>query len=372
VYLDMVDANLDLDMPVEFLGPGERQLVEIAKALRQKPRLLILDEPTTSLTSPERARLFEVMRGLKKSGIGIVFITHFINEVYEVCDKIVVLRNGIHVGGGRVSEVGRKKVEELMVGHTIEERTLDIGTPRGDVALAVRDFESDRFVGINFEVHHGEILGIAGLMGAGRTELIESIFGLRKTRGTIVLDDRVYRNWNAKMMKNLGVLFIPEDRRTSGIFPTRDVKENISIAALKRFLKRLIPGLGFKGERKGVQAVVSELRIQCSGVDDPITSLSGGNQQKTIVGRWISIQPKICMFDDPTRGVDIGAKDEISRLIAQLAREGNAVVLVSSDINELILLSHRMIIMRKGRFVAELDRNKFNAKEIIAIAATSD
>ncbi len=370
-YLSMVGVELDLDAPVQILGPGECQLVEIGKALYQEPDLLILDEPTTSLSQPERQKLFEVMRALKGHAVGMIFITHFIDEVYEVSDKIVVLRNGAHVGGGPTTETARSHVEELLVGRALLERKLDIGTPAEEVALRATGFDSDRFTDIELAVRRGEILGIAGLMGAGRTEVVESIFGLRKCRGTLELFGKTYRQWSPATLISHGVLFVPEDRRTNGTFPYRSLKENITSANLINLIKRIIPRIGFRGERESALLLAQRHRVMYSDIDDHITALSGGNQQKSILARWMSIAPKVCIFDDPTRGVDIGAKEEISSLIAELACGGCAVIIVSSDIKELIELSHRIIVMRKGRFVAEIGREDFSAQKIIAIAATT-
>jgi ABC-type sugar transport system ATPase subunit len=370
-YLSMVSADFSPDTQVESLGPGERQLVEIAKAIRQKPRLLILDEPTTSLTSPERSRLFVVMQSLKRQGMAMIFITHFIDEVFEVSDRVVVLRNGKQVGASAISEITKRKIEELMVGRAIEDYLIDIGTPASEVALQVKDFHSEYFADVNLAVKKGEILGIAGLMGAGRTEFIESIFGLRRTGGKLVILGKELSRWTPHALIERGVLFIPEDRKNSGIFPTRDLKENISSAKLSQFVHRTIPGLGFRGEKAAAEAVLQALKIAASSIRALITSLSGGNQQKSIVGRWLSIKPRICIFDDPTRGVDIGAKEEIHSLIAKLACDGAAVVLVSSDINEILLLAHRALIMRKGKFVAEFKREDFDARRMISVASST-
>jgi ABC-type sugar transport system ATPase subunit len=370
-FLDMIDVHLDLDSPVETLSPGERQLVEIAKALRQEPGLLILDEPTTSLSMPERQRLFTVMRTLQNQDVGIIFITHFIDEVYEISNRTIIIRNRVCVGDKPTKELSINELEGLLVGRALHQRKLDIGTPGKETALKIINFNSDAFVDIDFEVKYGEIVGIAGLMGAGRTEIVESIFGLRKTKGELVCLGESFSKWNPTMLRDMGVLFVPEDRKTRGIFPTRALRENLTITNLKNCTNPIIPGIGFRGEKESAITLAEKHRIAYSNIEESITSLSGGNQQKSIVARWLSMDPKICIFDDPTRGVDIGAKEEISALIAELAKRGNAIVLVESDINELIELSHRIIILRKGKIVAELKRGEFDTKKIISIAATS-
>lgn len=370
-YADMVKLEANLDLNLELLGPGEAQLVEIAKALYQKPKVLILDEPTASLSHPERQRLFDVMRHLKKQGVGIIFITHFIDEVYEVSDKIIVLRSGKQVGSGMTAEMDRNNVEELLVGRELHERKLDIGTPEDSVALKVNDFQSDAFYDINFTVKKGEILGIAGLMGAGRTEIVESIFGIRKVKGSIELSNRIFSKWCPSQMIKEGMVFISEDRRNCGIFPYRAIKENISSVDIKAFIHQIFKFFGFKGEVEKTTKAADNHSVSYASIESPVSSLSGGNQQKTILARWLYKDPQLCIFDDPTRGVDIGAKEEISKLISELAQRGCAVILVSSDVKELIEISHRIIVMRKGRFVAELKREEFDAQKIISIATST-
>lgn len=371
-YLDMLDVKLDLDSPVETLGPGETQLVEIAKALYQSPELLILDEPTASLTTPERARLFEVMRNLKKQNVGMIFITHFIDEVYEISDKIIVLRNGVHVGGGETGEISREELEKLLVGRAMGEQLFKLSPPGEKTVLSVKEFSCDRFTDVTFELKEGEILGIAGLMGAGRTEVAEAIYGLRRlTSGTMELFGETVSNWSPRTMKKKRVAFISEERKVSGIFPYRSIKENLTCAALSRLVDRRIPGLGWRGEEKHAQRMAEEIALSHGGVELPEISLSGGNQQKSIVARWMALDPEFCIFDDPTRGVDIGAKEQIAGLIVEMARKGCSVLLISSDVNELMHLCHRVMIMRKGRIVGEMERSEFEAQEIIAVAATT-
>ena len=371
-YMKIMNIRLDPDAIVGTLGPGEQQLVEIAKALSHEPRVLILDEPTASLTAPEREHLFEVMNTLKRQNIGMIFITHFLDEVFQISDRVVVLRNSEKVCDDSVKNMNKRQVEELMIGHSVNEGVFELGDICTETALKVIGLESENFTNINFEVKKGEILGIAGLIGAGRTELMESIFGLRKCTGEIEILGKKYRHWNTRKLIQEGVVMIPEDRKNCGIFPKLDLKENITAAQMEAFVDRKIPFLGFKNERKNAEEVLKRYRVKCPGIDAYIHELSGGNQQKVIVGRWLSHEPKICMFDDPTRGVDVGSRAEIGSFIVDLAKRGAAVILVSSDLNELVQLSHRIIVMRRGRFVGEVGKEEFDVRRILSISSSQE
>lgn len=369
-YMEMMNIRIDPDAIVGTLGPGEQQLIEIAKAIRLHPRVLILDEPTASLTTPERERLFTVMNTLKKQNIGMIFITHFLDEVFQVCDRVVVLRNGEKVCDEKITLVSKHDVEEHMVGRSFAARQLELAEPTEEIALKVKDFSSENFANIHFSVKKGEILGIAGLIGAGRTELLESVLGLRKTSGSMELLGEKLEKWTPQMLIDRGMAMIPEDRKNCGIFPRRDLKENITCANIASFVSRKIKNFGFRNERKNAEGVLEKFRVACPGIDAYITELSGGNQQKVIVGRWLSNAPTVCMFDDPTRGVDIGAKEEISNYIVDMARKGTAVILVSSDLTELLSLSHRILVMRRGRFVGEVERENFNLRKILSASSS--
>ena len=370
-YLDMIGADLDPEVTVSSLSTGKQQLVEIAKALRHAGKVLILDEPTTSLTNPEREHLFNIIRKLKNNGLAIIFISHFIEEVYEIADSAVVLRDGHHVGGGSVSELPRRQLEELMVGRPIEDRLAKIGTPQVHPVLKVEDLSSEEDVkNISFELNKGEIIGLSGLMGAGRTELVEAIYGLRPQSGEVWVDGKKITNITPVAMRSLGVSFVPEDRRRNGLFGIRSLKENLTIAAIRDLVQRSIPGIGFKGEKESAIRIANGLHVVHAGIEREIRFLSGGNQQKALLARWLAINPKICILDEPTRGVDIGAKEEIHDLIAELACSGVAVLMVSSELPELIRLSHRIIILRNGRAVKELKRDEFDPMTIIQYAAS--
>ncbi len=369
--LDFLGIEIDPKAIVATLGAGKQQVVEIAKALLYTDKMLILDEPTTSLTAPEREKLFAIMQKLKENGVSIIFISHFLDEIYRVSDKFIVLRDGKQVGHGLLKDVPRNKLEEMMVGRTIGESTIDIGTPTDEEAIRVENLNSYEFNNISFSVKKGEIFGIAGLMGAGRTEVAEGIFGIRKSTGKVFINGEQIQPLTVANMKKNKVCYVTEDRKTNGIFANRPVRENISAAGVERFVSRKLKGFGFKGEKASTQVVADDMNISIPHIESTVSSLSGGNQQKVLLGRWLSTEPRICIFDEPTRGVDIGAKFDIHNAIAQLAKNGVAVIIVSSDLPELLQISHRIMVMRTGHAVGEFKRNEFESVKIISLAASS-
>jgi len=369
--LSVLGIEIDPAMLVEELGAGKQQIVEIAKALLQASRVLILDEPTTSLTAPEREKLFEIIETLKERGIAIIFISHFMEEIYRVCDTFVTLRDGQQVGSGRLSDVGQPELEAMMVGRAVGHDAHAVAEPSSEEMLRVEELSSEDFHDISFSVRRGEIVGLAGLMGAGRTEVAESIYGLRKTTGRILVKGEAVSAVNVREMKRRRVCYVTEDRRSNGLFLNRPVRENLTAAAITRFVRRMVAGIGFAGERKGAAEVVSTMKIALPHIENQVVELSGGNQQKVLLGRWMATEPEIFLFDEPTKGVDIGAKFEIHRKIVDLAAGGAAVVIASSDLLELLNLSHRILVMRKGRIAGEFDRSDFNSVKIISMAASS-
>ena len=369
--LAYLGIDIDTQATVESLGAGKQQVVEIAKALLHADKLIILDEPTTSLTKPEREKLFILMNRLKAKGIAIIFITHFMDEIYEMGDKYIVLRDGQQVGTGALKDTPRKALEEMMVGRAISESVIDIGLPTSVEAIRVESLSSYDFHNISFSVNKGEILGIAGLMGAGRTEIAEAIFGIREAQGEIYIDNAKVSPITISNMKAHQMCYITEDRRINGLFSIRSVKENLSAAAINKFTQRVLSGFGFKGEKDSAQKVVDEMNISIPNIDSAVSSLSGGNQQKVLLGRWLATQPKICILDEPTKGVDVGAKFDIHNKIVALAKKGVAIIIISSDLPEILQLSHRLIVMRAGHNVGEFARSEFDSVKIISLAASS-
>lgn len=369
--LDFLGIDIDVDATVSSLGAGQQQIVEIAKALLRADKLLILDEPTTSLTAPERQKLFAIMEKLTARGVAIVFISHFMDEIYKAAQKYIVLRDGKQVGAGPLKEVKRAELEQMMVGREIGSTRIDVGQPQSEEALRVEKLSSYDFHDISFSVRKGEILGVAGLMGAGRTEVMEAIFGIRPSQGAVFVGGQKVEAITVAEMKRRGVCYVPEDRREHGLFAIRSVRENISAANIAHFVKRRFKWFGFAQERERTNAVVRKMNVSIPHMEAPIGSLSGGNQQKVLLGRWLAAQPDICILDEPTKGVDIGAKFDIHTMIADLAKSGMAVIIVSSDLLELLDTAHRIMVMRSGHAVGEFARADFDAVKIISMAASS-
>ncbi len=356
---------------VEKLSTGKQQIVEIGKALLQAEKLLILDEPTTSLTAPERAKLFEIMNNLREQGMAIIFISHFMEEVMSMSDKYIVLRDGEQVGNGKIADITRGQLEEMMVGREISETVIDIGTPTDKEALRVENLNSSDFVNINFSVKKGEILGISGLVGAGRTEIVEAIFGVSKSTGDLYVMEEKVDKVTINEMLDRKMAMVTEDRRNNGIFGVRSVRENITAASLQNVIKFKKAGLRFVGEEAKAEQVIKDMKVALPHAEAKIKSLSGGNQQKVMIGRWLETQPDIIILDEPTKGVDIGAKFDIHNMVADLAKKGAAVILVSSDLPELFALSHRTLVISNGHLVGEMAREEFSAVTMISLASKS-
>lgn len=370
--LDFLGMDIDPHVTLDSLGAGKQQIVEIGKALLHADKVLILDEPTTSLTAVERERLFLILDKLKARGIAIIFISHFLEEIYRVCDSYLVLRDGVQVASGRLEEVSQRQLEELMVGRSFDSSPDELAedTSAGE-ALRVENLSSADFREVSFAVRQGEIVGIAGLMGAGRTEVAEAIFGLRPASGEVHVHGHPVTDRSVAGMKRLNACYLPEDRRSNGLFLNRPVRENLSAADISRFIKRGLSRLGFSGERQSAQDMAEKMGITIPHINVRVDALSGGNQQKVLLSRWMATEPEILVLDEPTKGVDIGAKFDIHNRIKDLAATGAALVVVSSDLPELLHVCHRILVMRKGRIVGEFIREDFDSVKIISLAASA-
>ncbi len=370
--LAAVGLAIDPRTKVRRLIVAEKQLVEIAKAIARRARLLIMDEPTATLTPGETERLFKLIAQLRADGVTIVYISHKLDEVERVTDEVVVMRDGRFVAQAATAEVSRQQMANLMVGRELA----DLYPPRDPVlthsapAMRVHGFSVPGWAqDIGFEVRAGEILGFAGLVGAGRTELFEGLLGLRPASGEVEMLGRPVphgRGWrNPRDAAKHGLTYLSEDRKGKGLHVDFGLRQNLTLMALERYAT---PWLKPDAERGALAEAVKDYGIRTGSLDVRASSLSGGNQQKLALAKVLQPKPKVVVLDEPTRGVDVGAKRDIYFLIQRLAREGLAVIVVSSELMELIGLCHRVAVMRAGRLVATLDADQLTEEELIAHA----
>lgn len=369
---DELDINIDPRDKVATLSVSQMQMVEIAKAVSYDARIVIMDEPTSSLTEKEVNHLFTIIRKLKDRGCGIVYISHKMEEIFQLCDDITVLRDGQWIATQPLSGMNMEQIIAMMVGRSLTQRFPDKQNQPGNVILEVRNLTSLRqpsIRDISFDLHEGEILGIAGLVGAKRTDIVETLFGLReKSGGTIRLHGRPIKNNSANEAINHGFALVTEERRTTGIYAYLDIGFNSLISNIKKY-KNSFGFLDNSRMKSDTQWVIDAMRVKTPGQHTSIGSLSGGNQQKVIIGRWLLTQPEILMLDEPTRGIDVGAKFEIYQLISELAKKGKGIIIISSEMPELLGVTDRILVMSNGRVAGIVDTKTATQNEIIRLAS---
>lgn len=358
------------------LRVGDQQLVEIAKALAFDADVIIMDEPTSALTEGEVARLFRIIERLRGQGVTILYISHKMDEVFKLADRITILRDGRWVKTVPKSDCTPREITHLMVGREIEQGTQRRPQTSNETLLEVRDLNLPwpgharrwRLEQINFSLKRGEVLGIAGLMGAGRTELLECLFGCSPVRpqGEILLQGKKVAFTHPAQACQAGVALVTEDRKRLGLFSDLNVGENVTLCALSEFSQA--GWVSASRENQAAQNTISQLGVKTAGLSAAITSLSGGNQQKAIIGRWMLTHPRLLLLDDPTRGVDVGAKAEIYRLIDQLCSTGIGVIVTSSELPELMTVSDRILVLCEGRLTGEFPRSEFTEQAIMEAA----
>jgi len=367
---DRLDISIDPEAEVRDLSVANRQMVEIAKAVSYDSDVLIMDEPTSALTEREVTHLFQIIRTLKAEGKGIIYITHKMNELFEIADEVSVFRDGKFVGERPAAEVTRDEIIKMMVGREITQMFPKLNAEIGDVALSVRNLTLEgRFRDISFDLRKGEILGLAGLVGSGRSNVAETLFGVTPaTSGTIAIEGKEIAIRNPGVAMDAGMAFLTEDRKESGGLLQLSAENKMHSGLLRHSHVRA----GFVAE-KAVEALCREqtasLRVRTPDLDEPVLNLSGGNQQKVLVARWLMTHPRILILDEPTRGIDVGAKAEIHRLISELAVKGVAVLMISSEMPEVLGMSDRVLVMHEGRMTGIVDRKDATQVKIMELAS---
>ena len=362
--LDMMQVNLNVRLAVSELGVAQQQIVEIAKAMSFQPSALILDEPTSALAHHETRLLFDLIRALAQKGVAIIYITHRLQELEQITDRVTVLRDGHHIGSVPIQGTTPGSIVHMMFGETIpRERPADLEAESTPV-LRVRNLSRSRaFSDINLTLYRGEILGIAGMLGSGRTELLKALFGADPfDSGEMQIGDVICRQSDPIKMKKLHLAFTPENRKEEGLIQILSTRINICLAGYHHIAPFGITSK--KREREIARQRVKQLDISVPDTDMPVSSLSGGNQQKVVIGNWLNTRPRILLFDEPTRGIDVQAKQQIFNIMWDLSREGISQIFVSSELEELVQVCHRILIMKKGRIVEQVDPAGLSADEL--------
>lgn len=366
--LDQLNTNLEPRTPVKELSAAQRQMVEIAKALSVSARVIVFDEPTASLTMLEVEALFRAIRRLRDRGVSIIFISHRLRDIFEVADRVTVLRDGHGVSTSPVAEVDEGSLVLDMVGRRVEDLSVRRGTKGGEVVLRVNDLCGRGFGGISFEVRAGEVVGLFGLVGAGRTELVRSIVGAEvASSGIVELHGQRHVFHSPKDAIRVGLALAPEDRKLEGLVLGMPVRANITLPSLRRLAR--FEFINQHSERTMAAEYIRALDIRCPSAETAALSLSGGNQQKVVIAKWLARKPTLLILDEPTRGIDVAGKAEVHRLMGDMAERGVAILMVSSELAEVLRMSDRILVMREGALVGELDRAQATEENVMYLAA---
>lgn len=359
--------KIDVRRPVRELGIAEQQIVEVAKAISLEAKILIMDEPTSALTEKEIAELFTRIRQLKATGVSIVYISHRMEELFEIGDRVTVLRDGKNAGTHNISEITKAELIRLMVNRELTQLFPKVRASRGAEVLKVENLSNGTLKNINFSLHRGEVLGIAGLLGSGRSELARAIFGVDRIQtGNIYVKGELQQIKSPRRAIDLGLGFLTEDRKTQGLILALSVKDNICLSSIERFSSFGL--VNAKAEDQAAERFVKELRIKTPGTNQKVINLSGGNQQKVVLSKWLCCQADIFIFDEPTRGIDVGSKAEIYQLMNQLAASGVAIIMISSELPEILGMSDRILVIHQGRITGELTADEATQEKLLHLA----
>lgn len=369
--LNLLNLQRDPKELVGNLSVGEQQLVEIGRALQKDVRFLAMDEPTSALSQTETERLFDIIRSLSQRGVGIIYISHRLEELFQIADAVTVLRDGRFIATKRMAETNEAELVKLMVGRDIDDRYPRYASTPGNVVLEVDDLATASIRGVNLTIRAGEIVGLGGLMGSGRTEVARALTGIDKVvRGSITFTGKQMRFRSPGDAMREGIVLVTEDRKAKGLVLPFSVRENMALPSLR---SRSRFGLVQRpAERQFTQRMVDQLRIKVQDVNQPVQSLSGGNQQKVVIGKWLAQAPRLFILDEPTRGVDVGAKQEIYHLMNDLKAQGKAVLMISSDLPELMAMSDRVYVMHEGRLRGELPGDRLDEESFMTMATGGD
>ncbi len=367
--MDKMGVNIPINAVMSDLSVGQQQMVEICKALMVDAKVLIMDEPTAALTQSETEGLFKLIKSLREKGVSIVYISHRMEEIFELCDRITILRDGTYVGTENIKDITMDDVVRMMIGREIGERyPKRDGVKIGDEVLCVENLcKGKTFQNVNFRVHAGEVLGVSGLMGAGRTEIMHAIFGnLPYDSGRVLINGEAVQIKSARDAINAGIGFITEDRKTEGLLLEKSIAENIELANLGKVSDKSV-----LSKKKGAALVkkgIDEFHIKCFGPQHECNNLSGGNQQKVVIAKWVYTDPKVLILDEPTRGVDIGAKKEIYSVINDLAAKGVAIIMVSSELPEVLGMSDRIMVVHEGKVTGIINAAEADQEKVMTLA----
>jgi rhamnose transport system ATP-binding protein len=365
--LGSLGVELDVTTSVKRLSAANQQIVAIARALVGEAKAVVMDEPTASLTERETQQLFRIISDLTSGGVGVVYISHRLEEIFAISDRITVLRDGHHITTQPASELDAEELVRLMVGRPLNELFTRTASDPGEVTLEVRGLgRAGEFEDVDLVVRSGEIVGLSGLVGAGRSELAQSVFGINPPeKGEILIDGQEVKIGSPQAAMQRGIFYVPEERRSQGLILPFSIKNNITLSILDR-----ISRFGFvpRAERRTADRFAKELSIRGATITDPVSRLSGGNQQKVVLAKSLAREPQILLLDEPTRGIDVGAKSEIYRLIDDLAKEGKAILLISSELEEVLSMSDRIVVMREGRVTGEFNRGEATQEDVMTAA----